>query len=312
VKLIRNLDDLPREFCSGAVTIGNFDGVHLGHARIIHRLKARAEAIQGPAVVFTFDPHPMALLRPEGAPPPLTQPERKAELLAALGVDAVVAYPTDMELLKLTAEQFFGRIIREQLAARVMVEGPNFYFGRDRAGDIQLLQKLTAAAGMEMEVVTPIELDQEFISSSRVRALVGRGEMAAANAMLTCPYRIRGRVAHGAGRGAGIGFPTANLEHIETLLPAQGVYAGIGHIEQESWPAAINIGGNPTFAENALKVEVHLAGLSRDIYDVELKVDILERLREIQPFDGVEALKSQLAADVACANEIAFRQRQPD
>ena len=181
--------------------------------------------------MFTFDPHPVRLLRPDLAPPPLTWTDRKAELLAALGVDTVIAYPTDRQLLALTPEEFFESVVRRGLAARAMVEGANFYFGHNRSGTIDVLRQLTAAAGIVLEVVEPVIVAGEVVSSSRVRRLVGEGRMAEARALLTAPYRIRGQVVAGAGRGATIGFPTANLAGIDTLLPALGVYAGCARLD---------------------------------------------------------------------------------
>ena len=304
MKLFRTLHDLPDHLRGGAVSIGNFDGVHRGHARIVERLLAAARRQQGPAVVFTFDPHPVRLLRPAAAPPPLTWTDRKAELLAELGVDAIIAYPTDEALLALTPEDFFQRIVREQLRAVAMVEGPNFFFGCRRAGDIRLLGELCKQHGMVLDVVPPLVEGEELVSSSRVRQLIAAGDVAAAAHMLTRPYRIRGLVTHGAGRGHTIGFATANVEAIDTLLPAQGVYAGVALTGAERWPAAINIGPNPTFGEHALKVEVHLIGFTGSLYGLPLEVDFVTRLRDIQPFRSVDALKAQLAIDVARATEL--------
>lgn len=305
VKIIRDLSALPSEFRSGAVAIGNFDGVHLGHARIVQRLIDKSKQLKGPAVVFTFDPHPVRILRPEQAPPPLTWTERKAELLAGLGVDWMVAYPTDAELLGLSPQQFFNDVVRERLDARAMVEGPNFYFGKDRTGTIEVLRELCTQQDIPLEVVPPVEVDGAFVSSSRIRGLMAQGDVDAAARLLTRPYRIRGMVTHGAGRGAKIGFPTANLEAVDTLLPGQGVYAGRGFAEGQSWPAAINIGPNPTFGEDALKVEIHLVGRRDPLYGAPLEVDFLGRLRGIERFSSVESLQSQLAADVARAVDIA-------
>ena len=213
---------------SGAVTIGNFDGVHLGHARIVERLLARAREVGGPAVVFTFDPHPVRLLRPEAAPPPLTWTDRKAELLARLGVDAVLAYPTDEALLALEPEEFFAQIVRDRLDARSLVEGPNFRFGRGRTGTIDLLGKLAGAAGIVLEVVEPVIVAGEIVSSSRVRRLLADGQVGQARGLLTQPYRVRGMVVHGAGRGAKIGFATANVDAIDTILPGARRLCGPG------------------------------------------------------------------------------------
>ena len=305
MKLIRNLEDLPRSLCSGAVSIGNFDGVHRGHARIVEQLISEARRLAGPAVVLTFDPHPVRLLRPDVAPPPLTWTDRKAALLAELGVDVVIAYPTDEALLGLSPEEFFNEIVCCRLRAKALVEGPNFFFGRNRAGTIDRLRVLCEGAKIALTVVEPLEQGGELVSSSLIRRLVSRGDVDGARAMLTRPYRIRGMVTHGAGRGAKIGFPTANIEAVDTLLPAPGVYAGRAYQSGDGWPAAINLGPNPTFGEKAIKVEVHLIGFDGPLYGRAMEVDFLARLRDIHEFDSVEHLKRQLAGDIEQASEIA-------
>ena len=312
MRLLRSLHNLPADLRRGAVTIGNFDGVHRGHARLVERLLAKAREVGGPAIVFTFDPHPVRLLRPEAAPPPLTWTDRKAALLDELGVTAVIAYPTDVDLLALTPEGFFDRIIREQLAARGMVEGPNFFFGRGRAGNIDALARLCEQAGVSLEVVQPTTIGDQIVSSSRVRDAIAAGDVDLARQLLTRPYRVRGMVTHGAGRGAKIGFPTANIEAIDTLLPAQGVYAASACTLGGNWPAAVNIGPNPTFGEQALKVEVHLIDFAGSLYGQPLEVDFLARLRSIQPFDSVAALKAQLARDIGAARQIAAAEPAED
>jgi riboflavin kinase / FMN adenylyltransferase len=301
VKLIRDLANLPDSARRGAVAIGNFDGVHRGHARIAERLIERAREVGGSAVVLTFDPHPALLLRPEQAPPPLTWTDRKAALLAELGVDTTIAYPTDEALLQLSPDEFYGRIVRDALDARAMVEGPNFYFGHGRKGTIEVLRQLCAADSIPLDVVEPVELDGDQVSSSRVRRLVAAGQIDEANRLLTQPYRIRGMVRHGAARGAKIGFPTANVDAVDTLLPAPGVYAGRCTVAGRSWPAAINVGPNPTFREMALKVEVHLVGFHDSLYGQPLEVDFLARLRMIERFADVESLKRQLQKDIEAA-----------
>jgi len=304
MRLLRSLDNLPADLRRGAVTIGNFDGVHRGHARIVERLLAKARDVAGPAIVFTFDPHPVRLLRPAAAPPPLTWTDRKAQLLDELGVTAVIAYPTDEAMLTLSPGDFFQRFVRDELQARAMVEGPNFFFGRGRAGDIEVLGNLCSAADIALEIVPPLEVGGQYVSSSRVREAIAAGDVDLARELLTRPYRIRGMVTHGAGRGAKIGFPTANVAAVDTLLPGQGVYAARAIIPTGTWPAAVNVGPNPTFGESAVKVEVHLFDFTGSLYGQPLEVDFLARLRSIQPFPSVEALKAQLSRDVAAARQI--------
>ena len=238
----------------------------------------------------------MRLLRPDQAPPPLTWTDRKAQLLADLGVDALVAYPTSQSLLQLTPAEFFQSIVRQRLRAQAMIEGPNFFFGHDRAGNIETLARLCEQHAIRLEIVQPFVTDGQLISSSRVRTAITEGDVDSARQMLTQPYRLRGMVTHGAARGAQIGFPTANLDAIDTLIPGFGVYAGRAYTNGERYAAAIHIGPNPTFAENVPKVEVHLLNYAGQMYGQPLEVDFLSRLRDIQPFPDVAALTAQLRA----------------
>lgn len=304
MKLIKQLDDVPAELKNGAVTIGNFDGVHQGHARLLSRLITRAKKVGGKAIVFTFDPHPTQLLRPESAATPLTWLDRKVKLLAMLGVDALVAYPTDMAMLSRSPVEFFDEIVLGSLAARAMVEGPNFFFGRNRSGDIQTLDQLCRQSAIELDVVRPLSSGNAYVSSSRVRSLIRAGEIAQATNMLTAPYRIRGTVAKGAERGRQLGFPTANLSKIDTLIPAEGVYAGRAYVDGKLWPAAINIGTNPTFKEHELKLEAHLIDYAGDLYGQVLEVDFLARLRDIHSFSKIEDLIQQLRKDIKACREV--------
>lgn len=300
MQLYRDLDSLSTEIRSGALTIGNFDGVHLGHAKIAQQVRKRADEVGGPAVVFTFDPHPVRLLRPELAPPPLTWTRRKVELLGQLGIDAVIAYPTTPELLQLTPEEFFDQIIVQKMAAKAMVEGPNFNFGKDRAGDVKTLEALCQQHGIVLDIVEPLTRpgETEYVSSSRIRKLIAQGNVQLACEMLTQPYRIRGMVTHGAGRGANLGFATANLEAVDTLVPEIGVYAGMSYRGDEVYAAAINIGPNPTFGEKARKIEVHLIDFQGSLYGEPLEVSFLARLRDVTTFPDAEALKKQLDKDI--------------
>ncbi|QDU74784.1 Riboflavin kinase [Bremerella volcania] len=300
MQLYRDLDSLSTEIRSGALTIGNFDGVHLGHAKIAQQVRKRADEVAGPAVVFTFDPHPVRLLRPELAPPPLTWTRRKVELLGQLGIDAVIAYPTTPELLQLTPDEFFQQIIVQKMAAKAMVEGPNFNFGKDRAGDVKTLEALCLKNGILLDIVEPLTRpgETEYVSSSRIRKLIAQGNVQLACEMLTQPYRIRGMVTHGAGRGANLGFATANLEAVDTLVPEMGVYAGMSYRGDDAYAAAINIGPNPTFGEKARKIEVHLIDFQGSLYGEPLEVSFLSRLRDVTTFPDVDALKNQLNQDI--------------
>ena len=307
MKLIRQLSEFPASLRGCAVAIGNFDGVHRGHSVLIDQLKAFASKLNGAAVVFTFDPHPVRILRPEETPPPLTWTNRKADLLAELGVDAVVAYPTNKELLSLSYQDFYQQIVIDALGAKAMVEGPNFFFGRGREGNTDRLHELCTAADVQLKIVVPREDDGELISSSRIRRLIQEGDVDAAVTMLTQPYRIRGMVTHGAARGSSMGFPTANLDAIDTLIPAMGVYAGRTYIDGRSHWSAIHIGPNPTFGESHRKVESHLLNFEGSIYGKSIEVDFVSRLRDICQFDSPELLIQQLKSDIDSTREIARR-----
>jgi riboflavin kinase/FMN adenylyltransferase len=288
-----------------AVTVGNFDGVHLGHAAIVRQVCAAARRLDVPAVAFTFDPHPAALVRPGAAPAPLTTPPRRAALLRSLGIDAVVVQPTDRALVMLPADDFYTDILRGRLRALAIVEGADFRFGANRSGDIHLLETLCSRDGVRLETVPAVMADGQPVSSSRLRGLISTGAVREAALLLTAAYRLTGTVVEGARRGATIGFPTANLSGIATLLPAAGVYAArVTLPDGSTHPSAVHIGPNISFGETRISVEAHLIGFSGSLYGSTLDVDFLDRLRDTQRFDSIDALKAQLTADVARALEI--------
>jgi riboflavin kinase/FMN adenylyltransferase len=282
----------------GAVAIGNFDGVHRGHASLMMTLRSQAQSVRGPAVALTFDPPPAALLRPSQAPAPLTTLAERGRLLQQLGADHVVVLRTDAALLALGADEFFARVVQESLGARALVEGVTFGFGRNREGNVGRLAELCQSTGMGLVVVPPVRVNDGEVSSSRVRATLRAGDVAAATQLLGRLYRLQGTVGVGQRRGRTLGFPTANLTETDTLVPGDGVYAVLAHVQGAAWPGAANVGPNPTFGENARKVEVHLIGFDGDLYGKPVGVDFVQRLRDTQPFAGAEDLKAQLRLDV--------------
>ncbi|MCX7415944.1 MAG: bifunctional riboflavin kinase/FAD synthetase [Planctomycetia bacterium] len=294
-----------------AVTVGNFDGVHVGHLAIVNRLLAVAHRLDVPAVVLTFDPHPASIVRPTAAPVALSTPARRAELLALLGVDAVLVQPTDRQFVTLEAEAFYAELLHARLRAVAIVEGNDFRFGANRKGDIRLLGELCAADQVALETVSPVMRDGQPVSSSRLRAMIAGGRVREAAEMLTAAYRVSGNVIEGARRGQAIGFPTANLSAIATLLPAPGVYAARAAVAASEstaagavWPAAVHIGPNISFGETAVSVEVHLIGFTGNLYGCVLNVDFLDRVRDTQKFASTEELTLQLAKDVRRASQI--------
>ena len=294
------------------VTVGNFDGVHLGHAAIIERLRQMASCLAAESAVLTFDPHPATLVRPGTAPAPLSTAARRAELLLNLGIDRVCVQPMVPAVINLSATTFFDHVLRQRLGAVGLVEGTDFRFGRGREGDVRVLASLCDSRGLAFEVVAPLLTRDAVVSSSRVRSLISVGDVAGAMAMLTAPYRLTGVVVEGAKRGRTLGFPTANLAEISTLLPAPGVYAAVATLSDmdqatgtaTSHPAAVHIGANVSFGEAALSVEAHLIGFTGDLYGQSLHVDFLQRLRETHRFESREVLVSQLEADVHRASDV--------
>lgn len=289
----------------GVLAVGNFDGVHVGHQRMIEQLVALARELGTRAVAVTFDPPPLAILAPDRVPPQLTTTPQKVELIRSLGVDEVVVYPASRELLALTAEQFFEDVLVGQLGCLGLVEGPNFRFGKGRGGDVNLLRMLCSQRKIPLVIVEACESEGTMVSSSEVRIAIGQGDVARARSLLGRPYSISGTVAHGAERGRLLGFPTANLDGIETLLPSPGVYAGRTIVDGASYPVALNIGPNPTFGEERLKIEAHLIGFTGDLYGHQVTIEFLDRLRGVQKFSDVEALRSQLQQDIADATRCA-------
>ncbi len=310
-----NWDEPAPEVCRGGiVTVGNFDGVHRAHAALLALTATRAAEAQVPAVVLTFDPHPLKLLRPEWYQPTLTTLEDRARLLHEAGANHVAILHTRPELLRLSAADFFRRVIRGNLDAAGMVEGPNFAFGHNREGTVEMLARFCAEAGMSLEVAPPLMLEGALVSTSRVRQALVAGDVESAARWLGRPYRIRGQVSTGERRGATLGFPTANLSEVPTLIPGDGVYAVRVFLlstsssegsEIVAWPGACNVGPNPTFETLTRKLEVHLIGFEGDLYGQSLEVDFVAKLRETQKFESIDALRRQIAADVAQARELA-------
>lgn len=308
MQVVRGFDE-PATFRGGFVSIGNFDGVHRGHRAMVAALIRNAHQRDVPAVVFTFDPHPISILRPRQAPPPLATAERKLALFERLGVDTVIVYPTDMELLRLTADEFFQQVVRGTLAATGLVEGPNFFFGHDRLGTIESLREFCAHSGISLEIIQPEIHHGRLVSSTEIRGLVLSGRVAEAGDLLGEPYSVSGLVVHGAERGRTIGFPTANLSEIKTVLPPDGVYAGrCWHLGRD-YPAGINLGPNPTFGDGERKFEAHLDGFTGDLYGRTIEIEFLDRLRDTRPFAGVTELQAQLRQDIERVRALALARR---
>jgi riboflavin kinase/FMN adenylyltransferase len=304
----RSLDDVPADLGRTVVVIGNFDGVHLGHRHVLSRAREIADERGLPVVAVTFDPHPMAVLRPEHAPTTLTSIEVRAELLAESGVDDVLTLPFDRDVAAWSPEQFVTRVLVEALHAAVVVVGANFRFGNRAAGDVATLREL----GPRLDFVAEgIALDggPQVWSSTYVRTCLAAGDVAGAAEALGRPYAVRGVVVRGDQRGRELGFPTANVPTGSmSAAPPDGVYAGwLRRLDTgETYPAAISVGTNPTFdGVRERRVESYvLDRTDLDLYDVEVEVSFVERLRGMVAFESVEKLVAQMDDDVHRAREL--------
>ncbi|MDF1480068.1 bifunctional riboflavin kinase/FAD synthetase [Leifsonia sp. H3M29-4] len=303
----RSPAEVPAGFGPSAVTIGKFDGVHVGHRAVISRLLERAREQHLAAAVVTFDRNPLSLLRPELCPDALVSNAQKLENLAATGIDATLMLTFDRALSEQTPEQFVREVLVDALHARVVLVGHDFRFGARGAGDLALLERLGAELGFGVEMISDITPDgARRVSSTWIRELLGEGRVREATDLLGAPPAIRSVVVHGEQRGRTLGFPTANLaQEIEGYVPADGVYAAWMTVGGERYPAAVSIGNNPTF-EGVLtrQVEAHAIDAQLDIYGEPIELAFVEYVRGMHKFEGADALARQMAADEARIREI--------
>jgi riboflavin kinase / FMN adenylyltransferase len=304
--IYHNLDVITQPFQQAVITIGNFDGVHLGHQTLFHTVRDRARALGGQAVVITFDPHPIKLMRPDKQLPLLTTTAQKIKLLADLHMDAIIVHPFSQEFGAMPAREFVQYYLVQRLGAREVVIGHDYRFGRNREGNIALLQTLGAEFDFPVHVVDAIQINHAVVSSTLIRNLIREGRVAAAKEFLGRSYEVTGAVIRGHGRGARLlGFPTANLTVDNGLLvPAAGIYAVRAELQGQIFSAVANIGTCPTFNNQELSLEVFLMDFDQDIYGAHLAVQFVQRLRDEQRFDDVPALVTQIKRDVAAARQI--------
>ena len=298
MRIARGLESYPPDGSGTVVALGVFDGIHLGHQAILGAAVERARGLGVPAVACTFDPHPAEVLSPHRAPPPILTLEERLALIGSLGLDATVVLPFTKELAAVEPEDFVRELARGRLAAREIVVGFNHRFGRGARGDVRLLREVAGALGVATRVVEPLVVGGEPVSSSAVRGALLAGEVERAARLLGRSYFVAGSVVRGAGRGRQLGFPTANVSPTRPVLVPVGVYACRAVLDGASWAAAVNVGRQPTFGENALAIEAHLPDFSGDIYGKELRLEFVRRLRGEVKFPSVDALRAQIASDV--------------
>ena len=307
--LIQGWEHLPAGAWSCVLTIGNFDGVHLGHQLILRTARAIADSERLPCVAMTFEPPPDRILRPRDVPQRITPPGVKCELLRQAGADSAVLVETTAKFLAAPPERFVEEVVVGRVAARHVVEGENFFFGRGRAGGIQTLRQAGQERGFTVHSVPPVLLDiagrEERVSSSLVRRLVLAGRVEDATRCLGRAFTLYGCVVPGEGHGRLIEFPTANLEPDEQIVPADGVYAGLAEVDEARFPAAISIGNKPTLGPGRGRfIEAFLIGASGDYYNRRMALRFVARLRGQERFTGLKALREQIAEDVKRVREI--------
>ncbi len=288
------------------LTIGSFDGVHLGHQQIIHDLVKGAHDNGHPAVVVTFHPHPQLIIKNEGRPFYLTLPGKRAQLLGDLGVDIVLTYPFSSETSQMRAEEFIALLHQHLQFSRLWV-GYDFALGKNREGDPAYLKNLGQQFGYALKEILPYSIDGELVSSSRIRKSIREGEMREAAALLGRPFEVTGTVVVGENRGKSLGFATSNLDVPQEIVDIKpGVYACLTDVDGQTWKAVTNIGFRPTFGEGILspRIEAHLLGFSGSLYGEELSLKFVKRLRDEMKFDQVSALQAQIKADIDQALQI--------
>lgn len=306
-RVIRSLDRLGKPPRHLILCLGNFDGVHRGHRKIFEEVVREARLQHGTAAALTFDPHPGRVLRPGQAPPLLTTLGQKLELLKAAGMNTVFVLPFTRSLSLLTPRRFVETVLVERLAVRAVFVGHNFRFGHEQAGNAAVLKELGREFGFRVVVVAPVVAGGKSISSTRIRRLLATGKIEPAARLLGRPYALTGALEPGASRGQGLGFPTLNFSPEQECLPARGVYITETRAGRKSYPSVTNIGVRPTFEDRRLVVESHLLNLRRKVQATRLEVVLLRRLREEKKFSSVDALRTQIARDVARARRFFTR-----
>jgi riboflavin kinase/FMN adenylyltransferase len=285
------------------LTVGTFDGVHLGHRAVLHEIARRAKAAHLKSVLVTFEPHPLEVINPAAAPPLLTLPDEKRAILAEMPVDQVEFVPFTEELRSFPPERFVRDVLEARFHIAELVIGHDHGFGRGRSGDEDLLRRIGKEDGFGVDVVEAVQVDGRTVSSTMIRRAVAGGDLVTAERALGRPYSVTGVVEKGAGRGRTIGVPTINLAppSPRKLLPPDGVYACAVRHPSGYNGAMANLGGRPTFGEAARSLEAHLFGHSGDLYGARVTVEFVRRLRDVVRFDSVDALKAQMARDQEAA-----------
>ena len=305
MRIITDLSEISHSLKNAVVTIGNFDGVHIGHQALFSQVIEKAKSIDGTSVVITFEPHPIRVIKSNKHFPLITLYEQKVELISATGIDTLICIPFTREFAATTARTFVKKILCDQIGMKAIVVGQDYSFGRKREGDIFLLKEMAVTHGFEVIISGWIEVEGGRISSTEIRNLVSEGRVEEAEKLLGRHYQVRGTVIRGRDRGGRLlGFPTANLTLYDELCPKGGVYAVTVEYNDTMYKGVANIGYSPTFDNGEFSVEVHILDFDQNIYDRPIRVNFIRRLRGEKKFPGPEALSAQISLDIEKAREI--------
>ncbi|MDD3845962.1 MAG: bifunctional riboflavin kinase/FAD synthetase [Syntrophorhabdaceae bacterium] len=293
--------DVAEKFPNPVLTIGNYDGVHIGHKRIIKKVVTKASEISGTPMLMTFSPHPHSVLKPDSYIRLITPQPVKERLVAENGIEVMFQVPFDERLRSISPESFIEDILVGKLGVAGVIVGYDFRFGKGGTGDVEMLRQFAQKRGFYFDVVGAITVDAEKIGSNRIRRLIMEGDVKKANELLDRPHMIEGIVVHGVNRGKSMGFPTINFETVFELIPHNGVYITEVEFDGKRWPSVTNIGYNPTFDGKKLLVETHILDYVGDLYDRDVVIYFQDRIREEKKFRDMAELKEQIAADVGTA-----------
>jgi riboflavin kinase/FMN adenylyltransferase len=302
--LITDIENLKQNISESIITLGNFDGLHLGHQALIRMVRERAKETSRTSMVVTFRPHPLKILHPDKCPPLISIYEEKIRLIEELGVDVLVKIPFTLDFAKMEPEAFVREILCRKLGAREIFVGDNYRFGRGRAGNIEMLRKLGDECGFIVRDVEQIALDGEAISSTKIRQLLRDGEVEKAARLLGRDYAITGVVIRGDGRGRQLGFPTANIAPKHAIIPSNGVYAVRLAVRDNCYTGIANIGMRPTFDKKTLSIEAYIFNFDEDIYGEEISAYFLKKIREEKKFSGIDELIAQIREDIRAARQV--------
>ena len=308
MKIIDSLESITQPFKNAVITIGNFDGVHIGHQALFHEVIEKADAIDGTSIAMTFDPHPIRVLQKNNNPPLITLTEQKTELIERSGMEVLICIPFTKQFASLTAEDFIKNLLVDKIGMKAIIVGGDYTFGKNREGNLAVLKSFASQLGYEVIVADWIKAAQNVsdrISSTKIRELVMTGNLEPASKMLGRHYQIRGRVVKGRDRGGKLlGIPTANINLQDELCPKTGIYAVTVEYNNRIYKGVANIGYSPTFDDNEFTVEVHLLDFTENIYDEKIRVNFIERIRDEKKFADISELKEQINQDIIAAGKI--------